>query len=76
MGGEKFCEEVKEVLEELQSDKHLIKKVLDQADKHNESCAWRYKYKRGELQYEKIIKFKKVKNLIEYLLDLNDNNYA
>jgi len=76
MGEEKFCEEVREVLEELQPDKHLIKEVLEQADKDNESFAWRYKYKRGELQYKKIIKFKKVKNLIEYLLDLNDNNYV
>ena len=75
MGKDKFCEEVKEVLEALRPNKHLIKKVLNQQDGVNQNNVWRYQYKKGEEEYEKILEFRKVKNLVEYLLDLNENNH-
>ena len=73
MDRKEFCQEIEEILTELRPEKDLIKKVLSDIEKQYSFSAYRYSYKKGEAAYEKVIKFRKAKNLIEYLLDLENN---
>ena len=73
MDGKEFCKEIEEILAEIRPEKVLIKKILSEIDSQYTFNAYRYHYKKGEAAYEKFIKFRKAKNLIEYLLDLEDN---
>ena len=73
MDKKEFCEEVQEILIELQPEKELIKKTLKEIDGQHTFSAYRYKYEKGQEAYKRVIRFRKAKNLIEYLLDLEDN---
>jgi hypothetical protein len=73
MDKKEFCEEVEEILIELQPEKELIKKVLREVDSQYTFSAYRYKYEKGQEAYKRTIRFRKAKNLIEYLLDLLEN---
>mgnify|MGYP000993829367 CR=1 FL=1 len=75
MGREEFCKEVERVLKELGPEgKTSLKKLLEKENKSNEWNSYRYHYKKGEETYERVLKFRKVKNLIEYLLKLDEDN--
>jgi hypothetical protein len=74
MDDEQFCKEVRRVLNEVEPDKRIFKKVLKIQEAEMEFAAYRYQYKKGEEAYKKLIKFKKVSNLICHLLELNSHS--
>ena len=75
MDDKEFCKEVKNVLGEIgQEGKNILIKILNEQDRHNNHSIWRYKTQKHEEAYNKILKFRKLKNLVEYLLSLNEND--
>ena len=75
MDDKRFCEEVRRVLKEIGPEgKDILKKILKEQDGRNNHSIWRYKTRKHEEAYDRILKFRKLKNLVEYLLDLGENN--
>jgi hypothetical protein len=75
MDDKEFCKEVRKVLEEIGPEgKTILKKILWEQDRLLNHSIWRYKTKKHEEAYERILKFRKLKNLLEHLISLGDND--
>jgi hypothetical protein len=60
MDDKQFCEEVRRVLKEIGPEgKNILRKILKEQDRHNS---------------HRILKFRRLKNLVEYLLNLGEDN--
>lgn len=69
------CQEALLTIKELKPHKSQILEVFDIREK--EMYFNFLRYNQGEEDYNKLADFKKVKNLIEYLLTIDeDNNYS
>jgi hypothetical protein len=54
--------------------KNILRKILKEQDRHNSHSIWRYKTQKHEEAYNRILKFRRLKNLVEYLLNLGEDN--
>tara|TARA_B000000565_G_C23757779_1_gene367160 strand:- start:900 stop:1127 length:228 start_codon:yes stop_codon:yes gene_type:complete len=69
------CQEALSTIKEL---KPHVSQILELLNIHEKEMYFNFlRYKQGEEDYNKLGEFKKVKNLIEYLLTIDeDNNYS
>jgi hypothetical protein len=70
MERDKYLKEVEKVLDNLMEDKDLISEHTQREEQKLANDAWRYK---TEECYENLLKWRKIKNSIDYLLLLREN---
>ena len=70
MERDKYLKEIEKVLDDLIRDKSLINKHFHDHECKLANDSWRYKTEKG---YERLLKWKKVRNSIDYLLLLREN---
>ena len=66
----KYLIEIEKILDVLIEEKDLILQTIQNEDSKLANEAWRYKTKAG---YERLLKWRKIKNNIDYLLLLREN---
>ena len=66
----KYLKEIEKVLDNLMEDKDLISEHTLREEQKLANDAWRYK---TEEVYERLLKWRKIKNSIDYLLLLREN---
>ena len=70
MERDKYLKEIEKVLDNLIKDKDLISEHTLREEQKLANDAWRYK---TEEIYERLLKWRKIKNSIDYLLLLREN---
>ncbi len=70
MERDKYLKEIEKVLDDLIKDKGFISKHTQHQEQKLANDAWRYKTEEG---YERLLKWRKIKNSIDYLLLLREN---
>ena len=70
MERDKYLKEIEKVLDDLIEDKALINKHFHDLEGELAIAAWRYK---TEEIYADVLKWRKIKNSIDYLLLLREN---
>ena len=70
MERDKYLKEIEKVLDNLIEDKDLISEHTQSQEQKLANDAWRYKTEEG---YERLLKWRKIKNSIDYLLLLREN---
>ena len=70
MERDKYLKEIEKVLDNLMEDKDLIREHTLREEQKLANDAWRYK---TEEVYERLLKWRKIKNSIDYLLLLREN---
>ena len=70
MERDKYLKEIEKILDDLIEDKALIYKTLHDHEGKLAIDAWRYK---TEKIYANVLKWRKIKNSIDYLLLLREN---
>ena len=70
MERDRYLKEIEKVLDELIKDKDLISDHTKREEQKLANDSWRYKTEEG---YERLLKWKKIRNSIDYLLLLREN---
>lgn len=69
----KYLKEIEKVLDQLSEHENEVKKMFSNAEGELNMQVYRYQSKKGEKTYENLLRVRKIKNLIDYLLLLVEN---